>query len=288
MTHSQPTPPLPAVELAPAAQRRAALEAMGVPAGSRRLARHVGDLELTMGDGVASSTMTLGPRLQAAPGRLTAGALGVLADEATGYAVVDAVTHPNWTVSSDIEMNLLGTPLAVGETVTVNAQTLAANDVEAVSVGQAVTAEGRLVAQVLQRSRYTGDTQVEPEYPEMPGAATAHGVDELLGARWSAGGDARMTFTVGPTSQNSSGNQHGGVALMASMRTAELALEAKGSELLPTSIHISYPRPMPTGLEISYTAHIESLGRTFAVLRVVGEAAGRVRTIAQVSASLYR
>jgi len=221
-------------------------------------------------------------------------ALAVLVDDALGYAAVAAGPEGEWSVSTDITLDLLA-PLRPESTVTARARALHVDATLSVTECHVVDDAGRVVALATQRGRFTpigpegldATAAAEDEIAAATRLGAASGLAALIGARRGdgPGGASATRLTVGRELGNRFGALHGGVALAASLLEAEAVLREAGRDALaPTSIRITYPRPIEGGAEVRFRGAMLHSGRSFAVLDVAGEVAGRLATSAQVTA----
>ncbi len=237
-----------------------------------------------LGESGASAWMDLGAWSAGADGRTALGALGVLADDALGYAIVRHPARPNdhWSVSSEITIDALDDPPAAGPVQAV-AEARYADAAGAIATGELRDAAGRPFALIAQRARWvplsSGRHPLAPHdafsAPENAGPA------ELLGVRGDEGG---LFFGVAEILRNPAGALHGGVSLTAAAVAAERALDDGGPALRIRGIRIAYPRPTHAGDRVELRAHVISRGRTTGLVDVDSVVEGRARTHARVTA----
>lgn len=215
-----------------------------------------------------------------ADGRPAVGALGVLADNTLGYAVMAALSQGAWSISTEIWIDVVealdpGRPVVSAEAEVRHGGGL--------SQGTLLDAEGRVVAECRQRGR-----RVEPVVPGSGTASNTHqaageSVDlgDLLGVRRVTGGHA---LEVGPALLNPRGMLHGGVSLAASEFAATASRVEAGSSLATTSVHILHTRGIPDGATVTFESITRHSGRTLWVTEVLGRVDGKVATVTTVSA----
>lgn len=231
-------------------------------------------------DGV-HGTMPMGPAFLGPDGRPSAGALGVLVDDVTGYAVIDGLIGGSWSVSTEIWLDLLATVPGSG-TLSAHARVVHASADTAFTEGWVHDESGACIAVCRQRGRAI------PEDPaalsmssfEVP-AQPAH-VSDLIGLRYVD--DDTTCLTVAAHLENPRHMLHGGVTICASEVTAVRSRLAAGIDLPTSSIHTAYTRGIPAGSEIIFTAKTRHAGRTFWVTEVTGRVGGKVSSVTTVSA----
>lgn len=273
--------------------------------------RLFGVSELSLDGPVASGVIDVDARHVTSAGT-GGGALGVLVDDVLGYAVVAACPVERWSVSTDITVDLICPP-RVGTRLVAEARALYADEDASFAQCRVCDDAGRLVAVAAQRGRFT-ERAPDVVWAEEAGRArtprdgsadrrvwqgagdpsSSGGIAALLGAQLAGGGPHGVVASEGVSVAelrarselcNPLGALHGGVALAASLIAAEDALRRLGAAgLAATSIRITYPRSIPTGADVAFTARARHGGRSFAVLDVAGEVDGRLCTSAQVTA----
>jgi acyl-coenzyme A thioesterase PaaI-like protein len=233
-------------------------------------------------DGVAGS-MTFGPGSVGPGGGPALGALGVLVDEALGYALMGSLAPGAWSISTEIWMDLLGPLPPAGESLTIRTRAV----VEGSFVtGEVHDASGRLVVRCSQRGR-----EVPPAVD--PGGATSaarsalaglpvtEDLEVLLGLRTE--GDVQLLQAHGGLA-NPHQMLHGGVSLAASEAVAARSRIDSGCSLPTSSVHIVHTRGVPVDAPLVLHTETRHAGRTLWVSEVVGTVGGKVCTVATVSA----
>lgn len=231
-------------------------------------------------DGVAGR-MGLGDWARGADGRLAVGALGVLADEVLGYALMASLPDGAWSVSTEIWLDVVGDlpPSGagiVGHAVPVQTGSFAKGDLR--------DGKGRLVVSCRQRGRYAPRPEAGPAATATapgPAPAVAPDIEAVLGLR--AAGDTWL-LEARPDLVNPRGSLHGGISLAASEALATRARVAGGSMLRTTSVHIVHSRGVPTGAQVVFDVEHRHAGRSLWVSHVVGRVDGKVATVATVTA----
>jgi len=256
----------------------------GGPERFFRVARPTAD-----GD-VISSSMPAGPWLNGPSGRPLAGTLGVLIDNVAGYVLVLGRPPGGWSVSAEITLDLFRPLPGDGSVLTARGTLRHADDVGGFASASITDDSGRLVATCTQHGRWLpagpGSHRTAPAGP--PAAADLAGY--LGGQVRAADGGALLELTVTPDLTNPLGNLHGGVTLCAcdliAQAAVEAAVEAAGGPPRTASVHVAYPRPVPVGARVRFTAQVEHLGRAFAVVRVTARTdRGKPFAIATVTTS---
>jgi len=225
--------------------------------------------------------MRPGPPLD--DGRLSAGALGVLIDDAMGYAMVIPRPEGHWAVSTEITLDVVGA-LDEATAVTAEAWAVQADSRSSYARCEVHDQRGRLLAVCSQRGRYVpiGDAGLGGTSEPSAAPSRASTLSGLISAERV---DDGLELTASPGLQNALGMLHGGISICASDLATAFALdEADLAGLRPSSIRIAYARPVTAGSRISYLPRLEHRGRSLAVIEVVGSIDGRVSTLAQVIA----
>ncbi|KRF21149.1 hypothetical protein ASG90_01715 [Nocardioides sp. Soil797] len=226
-----------------------------------------------------SATMEPRPIL-GADGRAAVGALGVLADNTLGYAVMAALPQGAWSISTEIWIDVIE-PLDVRRPVVRG--TAEVHHGGGLSQGALLDAEGRVVAECRQRGR-----EVEPVAPGsgarssiQPAAEEPVDLGELVGVRRVAD---RHVLEVEPILLNPRDMLHGGISLAASEFAATASRVEAGSTLATSSVHIVHTRGVPRDATITFESITRHSGRTLWVTEVVGRVDGKVATVTTVTA----
>ncbi|MBM7517973.1 PaaI family thioesterase [Nocardioides nitrophenolicus] len=229
-------------------------------------------------DGVGG-LMTLGAWGRGADGRLAVGALGVLADEVLGYALMASLPQDEWSISTEIWLDVVSELPGPGVDLVGHATPVQTG---AFSTGEIRDGRGRLLVSCRQRGRSVSrpDEDAVAAAPSVAPAA-ADGIEAVLGLRAAADGwvlDAR------PELANPKGMLHGGISLAASEAVATRARVDRGSSLRTTSVHIVHTRGIPAGASVVFDVEHRHAGRTLWVTHVVGRVDGKVGTVATITA----
>ena len=233
-----------------------------------------------------SSSAPTGPWLERADGLVTGGALGVLVDDVLGYAVMVARPRGNWSVSSEISIDLCH-PIRVGSTLSARAHSVHADERGGLASGEVVDDQGRLIAVARQHGRFIDMMPGEVSIPEID--VNQHGeanIFSLLDIETRVtGAAARLEIVAAPALLNPLGNLHGGITLCLADLVACTAFEAGTGAFQTSSIHVSYLRPIPLGTAMTFTATVSHAGRSFALATVdATNSAGKLCATATVTA----
>lgn len=239
-------------------------------------------------EGVSSTgSMPVGRRLTGRDGRLAMGALGVLIDDALGFAIVTTRPEGHWSISTEISLEVFPSLQAPSERLRVEASNVHVDGLTAFATARVVNDEGDLVAVCSQRGRYVplGDAGLDEVRSTAP-AQDARDLAELIAARTRREADgAHVEVTAESHLLNHLGIMHGGFAIGASDLAAASALEAAEKPSLSTAaVHIAYLRPIASGSRVDFHATVRHRGRSFGMVDVVGTVDGRPCTIAQITA----
>jgi uncharacterized protein (TIGR00369 family) len=239
-------------------------------------------------DGAVTTRMPTGAWLNGPTGRPLGGALGVLADNALGFALLLDRPADRWSVSSEISIDLCGMLPGDGSLLSATARTIHRDTAGGVSSGTVLDEQGRVVAVCRQHGRWVPHALL-PVGGGLPNARTSD-LMSLLGVRVKTTDDgAELECVATIDLVNPLGNLHGGIALCASDIAANAALIATGLTCDTASIHIAYVRPVPLGTVLTFEAAVVHAGRTFAVVSVAGKnESGKACTIATVTAAVRR
>jgi uncharacterized protein (TIGR00369 family) len=224
---------------------------------------------------VVWSSMPAGPWLTGPSGRPLAGALGVLVDNVAGYALVLRRPPGEWSVSAEITLDLLLPVPADGSVLRAEGSVRHADLAGGFSSASVTDGSGRLLAVCTQRGRRVRGAPVAHDGTAPDGTALGRGVPPAADLAGFLGGQARameggalLELTVTPELANPLGNLHGGITLCACDLVAQAAIEAAGGPPRTASIHVAYPRPIPVGTRVRFTAQVAHLGRAFGIVRV--------------------
>jgi uncharacterized protein (TIGR00369 family) len=266
--------------------------------------------DLSVGD-APHGRMITGPWMTGPDGRPSPGGLGVLVDDVLGYAILAARPRNDWSVSTEIALDVLGPVPGDGSRLRVVTDFVQSGRLGGLASGRVLDESGRLIALGRQRGRFVSDLPAgeRPESvadwqpagllrpaPDAPAAGTSAAgpstagtasVDaaQLLGLQWAGPGLTEPVLEVTDLLTNPLGNLHGGISLCASELVATQVLLPSGPPLVTASIQVAYLRPSPVGSVLRLTASVRHRGRTLGVVQVVGtNANGKACTIATITA----
>lgn len=243
---------------------------------------------------VVRTSMATGTWLQRDGAQISGGVLGVLLDNVLGYGVMVERPLDNWSVSSEISIDMCRR-IESGTRLSGQARPVFADSRGAVTSGEVFDDQGRLVALGRQHGRFVDHlpdvlTNAGPAEPMAPAADRGGDPGTIfdlldLRPRLTDGGAVLELLTTSAV-RNPLNNMHGGVTLCLADLTAITALEASGQPFETASIHVAYVRPIPVGTSVTFTATVTHAGRSFAVARVdARNGAGKVCASATVTAA---
>jgi uncharacterized protein (TIGR00369 family) len=246
---------------------------------------------LVAADGTVTSSMPVGPWLNAPSGGPPGGVLGVLADDVLGSALLAGRPPGLWSVSAEISVDLCR-PVPADGVLAAEGRHMYSDDSGGLASGSVVDGAGRLIALCRQHGRWVtarpdAPPSGQPAPAKSPGPSAPAALSDLLGA-WprAADGCALLTVAVSPDLTNPLGNLHGGITLLVSDLVARAAFAAAGGPTRTTSIHVAYPRPMPLGTTVRFEAQVIHRGRTFGVAQVTARnAVGKPCAVATATTS---
>ncbi|MCW2747288.1 MAG: hypothetical protein JWP10_430 [Nocardioidaceae bacterium] len=216
-----------------------------------------------------------------------AGAIGVMADNLTSYAVVMARRPHTWFVSTEITIDtfpgLLSSTSLRGE----------ARLVHGDSVGGFVAADifdqdSRLVAVATQRARWIpiAASAMSTEAPTIPDIPVGD-LGAMLGASLRVDGeDAVLSLNSDPLLQSANRTMQGGISIAAADMVATSALSISGMPALETaSLRIGYTRAVMAGSSVEYRAVRKHRGRGLGVVEVTASVAGKTTAVVHIVAN---
>jgi len=244
--------------------------------------------DITVGDRAASSSMDLGQWASSEGRPIGAGAIGVLIDNATGYALVTARQPGSWTISTEISID------AFPELLTATSLTARSTVDHADTLGGFATARvhderGRLVAIGTQRCRWVPFARTDMSGSGEP-ASTGRASGDLpamLGATLRTdGSDVVLSLTSRHELENPSNIMHGGVSIAAADVVATTALAVEGMPPLATSsLRVGYTRAVMDGDLVEYRAVTRHRGRGLGIVEVTASVGGKTTAIVHIVAN---
>jgi acyl-coenzyme A thioesterase PaaI-like protein len=237
---------------------------------------------------VVRGSMPVGEWLTEGSGRINAGSLGVLIDDVLGYSLLHSRPADHWSVSTEITLDIM-TPLRRSTSgVHAEANTLHVGTHGAFSTGLVHDDDGRLVAHCTQRGRFIPgpDSELLLDPDMRPARCDVTDLMDLLGCHAdTADTGPEVVLDATGMLRNPRGNLHGGIALCASDLAASRALAwTGGPELVTSSVHITYTRPIPAGSTISFRPVVTHRGRSLGAVEVIGSVDGKTCTTARIAA----
>jgi acyl-coenzyme A thioesterase PaaI-like protein len=226
--------------------------------------------ELTFEDGAYRGSMPVGPWL-AVDRRTPAGAVSVLVDDLLAYAIVEELPAGRWSVSAEITLDVLR-PLPTSGRLYVKAERVHTDGLGGFATGTVKDESGRLLATCTQRGRFIRAPEGLVEEGAWGGPPRPGDLERLLAVR----PDVPMPTT--DVLANEGDALHGGVAMLAS----DLVATALAPDLVTASIHITYARAIPIGVDVIWRASVRHPGRSLTVVDVDGVVDDRVCTTARV------
>jgi uncharacterized protein (TIGR00369 family) len=204
-------------------------------------------------------------------GDAPAGTLGVLADNASGYAVISGAPAGHWSVTTELTLELFRPIPTDGQELRASAALVDRRGDNGYSEGLIVDAEGRTVARMRQRGRYIARSPDLGAVVEPGLGRSVSSLGEVFGRDVDAiRGSGPLHLGVTPRMANPLGNLHGGVGLcLVDWVASEAFSAASGSALRTTAVHAVYLRPAPLGSEISVTTTMTHHGRTLGLAHVI-------------------
>ena len=217
---------------------------------------------------------------------VSAGLLAMLVDSAGGTANFVSYGAQQWTVSSELSVDLVA-PLPAGATTARAAgRTTALDDSTALSLST-VTVDGRVVGVGTVRTHPipSGDALMGLPDDELTGA-DRDDITRMLGLGSPVGDDVDSAAALAdPSLQNGIGIVHGGVIVAAAETVASATMNRDRATPLATgAVRANYLRPMFTGGQARYEARIVRAGRSTALVDVAAIGAdGRTAAVVRVT-----
>jgi uncharacterized protein (TIGR00369 family) len=205
-------------------------------------------------------------------------ALGVLIDDALGYAVNDH--SEGWSVSTELSLDMTGRMPSAGD-LTCTARVVHRDVTSALAVGE-VSAETGVVARCSLRGRFsdTGRSSLAtpgllPDLPHMDRG----GLDALLGIE-EHGTAGSFTLDLDARHLNPMGRLHGGVHFVLAERAAARAVPQLPETM---SVRLQLVRGVSDGGQVNVSSEVLHHGRTMAVVVVrAHDQRGRLVNLATV------
>lgn len=225
-----------------------------------------------------SCSQPVGPHLRGPDGRTAVGGLGVVVDEALGYAVMSGLGPGAWSISTEIWIDLLGGALPQAGSVRAEA---ASAQHGSFAVGSVVDGDGTVLASCRQRGRRVDFDPSAVEPPVVSEVRRTDDIVEFLSMELTEDGAALM---VEEKHVNPRGLLHGGVSLAVCEVAATASRVRAGSTLATTSVHVVHTRPVPLGSEVEVVVRTRHAGRSLWLADVDAQVSGRLCASLRVSA----
>ncbi|MDI6909234.1 hotdog domain-containing protein [Nocardioides sp.] len=210
-----------------------------------------------------------------------AGSIGVLVDDALGFAIIGASTGHLWSVSLEVSIDFLH-PLPSAP-LRLLATGRPGNEVAGYGHGAVTTSDGTVVAHARQHGRYVPAPHSFPELPASSAERFPDTIEDLLATEVHHvdGAVVLRLADAGPW-LNGLGVLHGGVAICAAEAAAAHATLDAATTMQTTSMTLAFTRPMSGEHDLEFRARTLHGGRTARVIEVVGYAGDRPSTFARI------
>ena len=152
-----------------------------------------GVADLALDDGAVTATMKLDAR-HTYRDQVAMGALGVLVDDALGFAILANRPDGFWSVSTEMRIDMLRPLPAVGAAVRVRASSIASSRSGGAATGEVLAPDGGVIAVGVQRSKFIEGTPGDLPPPVATGSAVVSiqrytrpstaGILTTLGTEW--------------------------------------------------------------------------------------------------------
>ncbi|TDO46865.1 uncharacterized protein (TIGR00369 family) [Kribbella sp. VKM Ac-2527] len=220
-------------------------------------------------DGRRTGSMSTGAWLAGPGGIPRGGALGVLVDNVLGTTISAAHPDGDWSVSTEIGIDVVGAIPVDGSTVRATVESIEVATIGAFATGDVIDAAGNVIARCRQRGRFVSAPEPAATNGRTDGLRSDREADLMsrIGAVASLAEDV-LELTTTPVLANPMGNLHGGVSLCVSEWAGALALSRVAAPLTTTSVHVAYLRPIPIGTRVRFTPRVVHAGRTLGVAHV--------------------
>jgi uncharacterized protein (TIGR00369 family) len=209
------------------------------------------------------------PWTEGCQGDAPAGTLGVLADNASGYAVITGAPSDHWSVTTELTLDVVGRVPTDGSELMAVAELLNHDETTGYSSGTIEDARGRTVAHIRQRGMYVPGVPASPRRPVSGADAGPTSLCDLFGGQAGRDAFAAVDVEVSELMVNPLGSLHGGIAVcLAEWVSAAAFRNGIGAPLSTTSIHVAYLRPAPLGTTIRVEATVSHRGRNLGLCHV--------------------
>lgn len=211
----------------------------------------------------------------------SAGALGVLADDVLGFAMIASSRAAAWSVSVEIAMDFLA-PLPTAGGLHICGHGSHVDAIAGYAHGEVRDDQHRLLVVARQHGRFVPVPSTPPE--QLPTLdRRSKDVLGLLGATVRRDGEGAIILIGDPRPWlNPKGALHGGMAIAAAEAAATYTTLDSPVPLRTTSLAITFPRPMSGPAPYTFKARPLHVGRTLRLIDVVGYAEDTPRTFVRV------
>lgn len=219
-------------------------------------------------EGNVTARMQVGRWMLDPTGRPAPSALGVLADNLLGYAIIDGAPPPEgWAVTTEMSMDVVEVPPSDGSPLRGEATLLETNRSGGLASGRITDSAGLVIARVRQRGRFVAvPSNVTDRAPGSARLRSGMGLPDLALKAMSPG--LLCELVVDASVVNPLGNLHGGVSLWLAGTVGSAALREGNPSLATASIHVTYLRPAPLGTTVRVIATVVHTGRSLGLAHV--------------------
>lgn len=237
--------------------------------------------QLTPAEAGYRGSMTTGPW---SAGSANAAAVGVLADNVLGYALIASAPAGWWSVSTEICLDFLGALPSDGRRLSAEGHVVHSSLGRGLAEGSVFGPDGELVARCRQWGRFV---EVDRDRDAGPGgfAGPCRSFADVTGTVLrdipATDGRAQLSLAVESDLLNPHRTLHGGITLWLAGLVASRAVGSVAGDLVPASLAVGYLRPFVPGDVATFRAEVTSWGRRLAVTQVTGlNAAGKPCVVA--------
>ncbi|KAA9150052.1 PaaI family thioesterase [Amycolatopsis acidicola] len=226
--------------------------------------------ELTTGETGCRGYMTSGPW---SAGPANAAAVGVLADNVLGYALIASAPLGWWSVSTEISLDFFVPLPSDGTRIAAEGHVVHASPGTGLAEGSLFSSDGELVARCRQWGRFVEGSPARDGGTggfSGPCRSVAEVAEAVLRDAPASDGRAWFSLPVEDDLVNPLRTLHGGVTLWLAELLASRAVGSVANDLVPASLAVSYLRPLLHGDVATFRAEVTSRGRRLAVTQVTG------------------
>lgn len=234
--------------------------------------------------------MQAGPWMDDLAGRTSAGALGVLVDDAVGHRIFMTRPADRASVTSELSMDVLVPPPWDTELLRAESRLLHTDDDGGFAECRVLDDTDRLIAVATTWCRYialpagVSIPENDEDWPlNSPG--DRHTLFDVLGAQLQPLDDG-MQLVLAPSAEltNPLGMAHGGVLIAGTEIAGQHAVAQVMNDPVTTSVRMNYLRPALMDAQLRFTADVVHRGRSVSVAQVRSHgASGKPCTIGMVT-----